>query len=244
MFWTQRLKDEQPSTGWELSYADLVTLLLAVFVLIASMSDVRHSSRFASISGSVRGALGFEAPEPARAVELRPSGPRTLVERLTVAGLDGGKIRRLAGDDLLNACDVVTETGGVLIRVPGPACFDKLSARLKPAGQTALSTLAGALAGGQSRIEIRGHSGDGPVPADVPFRDGTDLSYQRARAVAEALGQAGVDAGRLELTACGDNDPLAGGGPEAVPGANRRVEILVRAVRAARFVDIAEKEQH
>jgi chemotaxis protein MotB len=233
MFWVQRLKDEQPSSGWELPYADLVTLLLAVFVLIASMSELRPSARYASVSGSMRGALGFGAVEPASPVELRPSVPKTLAQRLRAVGLSGAAVKEI-DSDVLNACDVVEEADGVLIRVAGPACFDKLSARLKPAGESALTVLAGALAGGQARVEVRGHSGDGPVPADVHFRDGLDLSYQRARAVAEALSSAGVDAGRLEVIACGDNDPLAGGGPESVPGANRRVEIIVRAVKAAR----------
>ena len=94
-------------------------------------------------------------------------------------------------------------------------------------GEAAAHCLAGFLAGGRSEIEIRGHAGDGPFPPVVPFRDALDLSYARARAVADIFVRAGIAPERIRITACGDADPLSEG-PD-LEGANRRVEIVVHA---------------
>ena len=120
-----------------------------------------------------------------------------------------------------------------MIRVAGPASFGPFSARLRPPARRAIAQIAEFLIDGRARLEIRGHNGDGPVPSDVPFRDGLDLSYARARAVADALQAAGVSGDRLYVAAWGDNDPLVVGPGAASGGGNRRVEIILQAAAKA-----------
>jgi chemotaxis protein MotB len=229
MFWLRRLKqaDADPDAGWALSYGDLMSLLMAVFVMIAAMSELKVGPRFEQARGAVQSAFGF-APEPALP-DLGPVRPQTLAEKLRLAGFQPASTWADAREALAG-CDFVSEPDRLTIRIAGPSSFEAMSARLRTKGEAAAQCLAGFLAGGQLQIEIRGHAGDGPLPPAVPFRDPLDLSYARARAVADIFVRVGVAPERIRVTACGDTDPLIeGAGPE---GANRRVEIVVRATAA------------
>ena len=249
MFWLKRMKKaESRASSWVLPYGDLMSLLLAVFVMIAAMSELRAGARFDTVGAAVRSAFGFSPGGETEAGFGTADSQRrlSLIEQLEQAGLRraGTGRFRASDEDLLGPCDVVTEPDRLIIRVAGPVSFEAFSARLKPRARRVTAQIAEYLIGGQAWLEVRGHNGDGPVPPDVPFRDGLDLSYARARAVADELSSAGVSRDRLHITACGDNDPLAAGPGTVDKGANRRIEIIVHATEAASRVQaIAEKER-
>ena len=115
----------------------------------------------------------------------------------------------------------------------------------KPKAQQSVECLAVLLKEGVAQLEIRGHAGDGVIPEDAPYRDAFDLSYQRARSVADLLESNGVALGRIRTAACGDSEPLLMDTTRAeMTGVNRRVEIAVHAVPAITgIIDIAEKGQ-
>jgi chemotaxis protein MotB len=53
---------ERPATPeWFVTFADMMSLLLALFVMIASFSEVREEERFRAISDSLRGQFGRTA---------------------------------------------------------------------------------------------------------------------------------------------------------------------------------------
>lgn len=246
MFRLKRLNLDDGESSWVLPYGDLMSLLLVVFVMIAAMSELGAGPRFTTVSRAVQSAFGFVPDSSALGAPDGGFSRRlTLLERLEQAGLrsDGTPSAVAAAEVALACCDVVVEPDRVAIRIAGPASFEAFSASMKPAAIRAAERLAVFLAGGQAQLEIRGHNGDGPLPASVPFRDGMDLSYERARAVADVLIRAGVSRDRIRIGACDDSDPLAWGQPANVPdGANRRIEIIVHAVPAAHNKSIAEKE--
>ncbi len=249
MFWLRHVKRaEGDESSWALPYGDLMSLLLAVFVMIAAMSELRPGRRFGVVAAAVRDAFGFAAGGGASPGAGTAAWQRrlTLIERLEQAGLRraGAGPARGPDEDLLGPCDVITERDQVMIRVPGPIAFEQFSAQLKPEGRRVVARMAEYLIGGHARLEVRGHNSEQSVPEEVPFRDGLDLSYARARAVADELTAAGVSGDRLFITAWGDNDPLVAAAGTVAAGANRRIEIIVHAVAAApRVQAIAEKEQ-
>jgi len=247
MLWLKPLQGESDESSWALPYGDLMSLLLAVFVMIAAMSELRQGRRFCVVRSAVRSAFGFCSSE-GDWLSGYSSGERrlSLLERLEGAGLGPGAGVPAAVDEAFwEPCEVFTVGDGLLIRIAGSASFEAASARLKPSAEGLIARLAQYLAGGEARVEIRGHSGDGRLPEAAPFRDGLDLSYARARAVADALTRAGVPAERLYISAWGDGDPLVLGVSEvAGAGVNRRIEMIVHSVPGAGQVHkIAEKER-
>ncbi len=232
MFWLQRLKHEEQDAAWAISYGDMMSLLMAVFVMIAAMSELRPGGRFASVRDAVWGAFGF-SDVPHKAPSLGWTRPPSLPEQLARAGLlsPTGPPPPLE-DETLRCCDVTHEADRLVIRIAGAASFEKGSVSPSPQALAAIERLGVMLRSGQARIEVRGHNGDGPLAPTSFYRDGLDLSYQRARSVVDALIRAGVSGKRMCVSACGDQEPLVTPAPEgSAAAANRRIEIVVHAVR-------------
>ncbi len=225
MFWSHRLRGEDDASGWQLPYADLMSLLMAVFVMIAAMSELRGGKRFEAVAGGLRAALGFSgrAADP-----LVPAADREGVagrfERMRKAAL----LR--ASEDPLASCTLVCDGASVTVCIPGGESFPAGSTQLSRSGRMAVARIAECLADGSAAVEIRGHA-EGSEGVE---QDPLDLSYERARAVADALAAAGVVRGRLTLSAMGDRVPPK---DARQPGAGRRVEVIVHA--APRAVSLA-----
>jgi chemotaxis protein MotB len=247
MFWAGRLKQaEDTDSSWVLSYGDLVTLLLAVFVMIAAMSEVKPGA-FGKVTGGMRQAFGFAAmrPKPAQPQLRRPP---TLLERIEQAGFTRQSQVQLTGpdDEVLATCDVLLENADAILRIAGHACFARGSTTLELTAEKAVRRLSELLADGNNRIEVRGYAGDGEAASSGLTRDALDLSYARGRAAAAILMRHGVSRDRLYLTACGSSEIAtvaadarsnrsAGSQPsrDMPEGADRRIEIVVHAVLAA-----------
>jgi chemotaxis protein MotB len=239
MFWANRLKEEvDTESSWVLSYGDLMTLLVAVFVMIAAMGDLGSGERFRRVSGGVRRAFGFGEVATAGSVVAKPARrSMTLVERLESDGFARRSRVQLIGPDdkVLAPCDVMLSGDRLSIRVGGLVSFASHSSSLKPAGREALRRITGYLADGTNPIEVKGHAGDGPAADDAACRDRLDLSYARARSVVDVLADAGIRRDRLHVTAW--NEPPARpvatrdaddeASPDDGDGADRMIEIIV-----------------
>ncbi len=246
MFWVKRLWNEDEDAPWLVAYGDLMSLLLAVFVMIAAMSELRPGRHYAMVRDGVRTAFGFSSGGTDSNVLPGIPPPMTLLDRLERAGLRSMRGSAAGGDEdpALAPCDVLIEKDRVMIRVAGAACFEAFSAHLQPAGQQAIERIADFLADGQAGLEVRGHAGDGSWPDSAPFRDPLDLSYERARVVAAVLREKRVAGERLQITARGDHDPLVREPGPASGGVNRRVEIILYASPIKGSGEkIAEKER-
>jgi flagellar motor protein MotB len=211
MFWVKRLKTAEEDVHWSVPYGDLMSLLLAMLVMIATMSELKAGSRYHRMAGGVRAAFGF-SEKPTRAAAVATARPVTLIERLEqVARSDAGPARLDLGSDESTApCEVVREGDRLAMRVPADAAFEPFSGVPKPATDRLLGRLADFVAAGHGSVEVRAFADDGNMPAGAPFRDAWDLSYQRARAAAEVLTRRGVSRDRLCVIAMGNPKVLAG----------------------------------
>lgn len=86
---------------WFMTFADLVSLLLAFFVLLFAMKDL-DQSRFKEITSGFKGAFSSKQAVVARyAEEMRPSENEVKVRNKDVLGyLDGLLMSRLRGDPM------------------------------------------------------------------------------------------------------------------------------------------------
>ena len=129
------------------------------------------------------------------------------------------------------ACEIFRVTNvrdGLEVVVGGRITFDRFSATLKPEGRELIVKTAELLRGYNTKILIRGHATREPLPADSLYEDARDLSYARAKAIAQELEQHGVRRVRMLPVAVGDTEPLVRQAYTPDRRAlNRRVEILV-----------------
>ena len=227
----QKQAAQEGAPSWMVTYGDAMTLRLCFFVIIVSMSEVKKDQRFQQVMESLRrafggyqGSVGNSPVETvstntlvARLLELEvPEVMDKVVSDTDVEGIEGKKFR------------VTNVRDGLEVVVGGRITFERFSAVLMPEGKDLIGKTAERLRGYNTKILVRGHTTREPLPKDVLYSDFRDLSYARARAVADELVANGVREVRLTLGAVGANEPLVREAyTEERRALNRRVEILV-----------------
>lgn len=171
---------------WLLSYADLVTNLLAFMVVLVSM---------ASISFDTIDALPYVFNTRAR--------PGSSLKTLSA------DVLKLAEDQGLTGQVVVAmDTEGLAIQLEDRILFSSGVATLSTDGMNLVAKIAGLVRKlPERRVVVEGHTDD--VPISTPrFSSNWELSAARALEVRRTLAESGVLDRRLSITAYADTQPI------------------------------------
>jgi len=231
-----RKREQEESSGWELTLADMMTLLMTFFVVIVSISVV-DAERFQQVSAVLHEGLDkativalkekAEAPPPvAVQTEIRrrvKDDTRTLDEVMEDLEV------KLANE---SAVDLVRRGDAVAVDLKGSVLFALGTAELTPAAVYLLDKAAQALWGAPYDFVVEGHSDNLPIKTEK-FPSNWELSAARAASVVRFLIDRGFDPDRLSAVGLADTEPLApntdlyGNGIVENQIRNRRVVILV-----------------
>jgi chemotaxis protein MotB len=205
---------------WLLTYADLITLLLGLFVILYSISKV-DAGKYAEISSALNGVFG--APRG-----ILTGAPAMLGER--------GDEREQIANDLQQALNpdgeqipisVTTNERGVTVHIMEELLFASGNADLKAASLPAMDTLAGVLRRLKNDLRVEGHTDN--VPINTPqFPSNWHLSVARALNVAYYLIQRhGLTQERVSVVGYSEFRPLVPNDSPANKSRNRRVDIVI-----------------
>ncbi|WP_207456812.1 flagellar motor protein MotB [Azospirillum sp. SYSU D00513] len=209
-----------PKSLWLISLTDLISLMLAFFVLMYSMSEpltAEGSSGLAKVLMSARStalAPSSAAPEPKAAFNAQA------VEADGTIDLDylHALLRSQTGQDPeLSGLSVRREDDRLVIGLPGALMFDAPGGAFSDRGRRVLFLLGAAVGRIGNRIEVVGHA-EGEEGADG---HAWERSLTRAVAVAAALRETGY---RRDLVARSVMAAGTGMGASAGP----RVDVVVR----------------
>ena len=204
---------------WLLTYADLITLLMAFFIVMYAMSNV-DVGKYRALAYSLRTALVGNsfidlplqgmAPPPEPLEELGKEVARALAE----AGLEGqGAVFR-------------TERG-VVISLYGAVLFDLGKADIRPEAAAILDRVAAALARVPNYVSVEGSTDDLPINTAM-FPTNWELSVRRATTVVRYfIERHGLDPRRFLAVGYGEFQPMFPNDSEANRARNRRVDIVV-----------------
>jgi chemotaxis protein MotB len=181
-------RGEKQGVTWMLTFVDLVSLLLAFFVLLFSMTSP-DAPQWETFTASLRSAFSTESKIRAREAQM----PESIEAEDPGPGFDLGYLRRLlevamARDAILRDATITTKNGRLVLSMASDVFFRPGSATLQSSGESALFNLAVALSQIDNRIDIVGHTD--PRPFTSPsgeFRSNWDLSLARALSVADTL---------------------------------------------------------
>jgi chemotaxis protein MotB len=219
---------------WLITYADMITLLLAVFIVMYALSDtnLRKFNSFAQSMSSVFNTDVLSGTSQITVSEGQATTPDQGSKQAAM-GYVGSEAATLQATiknyaiakGIASGVDVVVVPNGVAIRISGDLLFQPGRATLAPEAAGLLSVFIENLQLGPDQvIRVEGNTDSTPVSGPL-FADNFELSAARALAVLHFLEEAGVDPSLLSLAGNGATKPL----PSIAPAdpANRRVEIYL-----------------
>ncbi len=213
--WTAEDHDD----NWLISYADLLSVIFAMVVLLfgrmlaeaaAVDADAMKASTVVPAQSSI--AAPHAAPESQREDRLA-----ALVEQ------------RFAG-----RIETRRRDRGIALAIPAVALFTSARADIEPAAMPLLTQLATTLREvGDAQIAVEGHTDDQPVLGGT-FDSNWSLAAARANAITRFLLEQGFAPGRLQSVSYADTRPIADNSTADGRAANRRVELQIELSTEAR----------
>ncbi|WP_110955937.1 flagellar motor protein MotB [Anaerosinus massiliensis] len=229
--------EEHISEAWLVPYADILTLLLALFIVLFAVSQtdqkkVDEMAQAFSAAFNTGGPSMFDkaGPSAGQTTDLSSTSAQTQAylaenEQLSQAKevLDQMIKEQNLGDELSTA---LTDEG-LSIRIKEKALFPSGSATLLAHSMELGKPIAALLASVPQKVIISGHTDNVPI-ANSTFPSNWDLSAQRSLNFMKfILTQGNLNPARFSTVGHGEFRPIASNDTEEGRAQNRRVEILI-----------------
>jgi chemotaxis protein MotB len=240
--------------AWAIPYGDLITLLLAFFVVMYAMSSVNEGkyrvlsdSLVAAFNGAPKTLEPIQVGEKqlgpgadlAVNVALQPiSGPpQRAIQPIAMAQRGQPQLDSLAGvadeveqamSDLIDRELVTVRRHGkwVEVEIRTDILFPSGVATLSPPAEQVLQQLAETLKPFPNSIRVEGHTDNRPINTPA-FPSNWELSAARAASVVHLFTRAGMDPARLAVIGLGENRPSQSNATAEGRNANRRVLLVI-----------------
>jgi chemotaxis protein MotB len=232
----KRKKDrvEAGAPLWMVTYGDMVTLLLTFFVMLLAMSEVKKDERFIDFMQAIKEAFGYVGGTQSMPTEFMQIPKNVQLAELLIVPPNPFDLSKSPDEGVRGKYTTVTYIRpGDRFAVGSPILFPPGSATLDEGELAKVAVQAEQLSGHSTLIEVRGHCSRLPVE-DGAYQDHTELSYQRARAVGQALVRSGIAPQRIMLVAAGTIQPV---NDRAYTSAERRQNDLVEILQIDQNVD-------
>jgi len=250
-------EDHVNHEAWAIPYGDLVTLLLALFVVmyaISSVNEGKYRAVSASLSAAFNGVPRTPIPVQIGEVPVQSQGaspdvavlpPPTPAESEALNTPDdsqgsGNAALEQISDQLSEALRDLIEAEVIVVRdTPYALEIEIQTDLLFPSGTAQLSAQARAILGRLGNelkqfanpVKVEGHTDNLPIRTHE-FPSNWELSSARAATVVHLLMQAGVAPGRMTVVGLAEYRPKADNATEAGRNRNRRVQLIIPGKRA------------
>lgn len=228
---------EKPSTSWQGTYGDMITLMLCFFVMLYNPSEV-DVTQLATITQSlqmnetesVSGGLSLSTgrlsdlgnninslPSVERGKSLEPAKKKA--------------VSLFVPDEKSNKITITSDERGLVITLLSDNFFEEGSAELNiNETRDTLLRLADFFKSPEvkdRRFRIEGHTDNTPVPSDSQFPSNWELSATRAVNVLHYLADYGVSENKFSVAGYADTRPKFSNDTPEGRAYNRRVDIII-----------------
>ncbi len=221
----QQHGEHDNSERWLLTYADLITLLLGLFVILYAMSKI-DAGKYAELVAALGGVFGGGKPSvlPGNIGMLEQPLPPLLSERARIE------------EELRKAMKIESEKGlvslthderGVTVHLQEELLFSSGSAELQQGSLNTLDALAAILKELPNDIRIEGHTDNLPINTPA-FPSNWHLSVARAVNTGfYLLTKHGLAPERISVVGYSEYRPLVPNTSTENRARNRRVDIVI-----------------
>jgi len=227
------------SERWLLTYADMITLLLALFIVMFAMSSL-DVKKYNTLAKSLSGAFHVTSGASAGVME---SSDSVLPVNGTQPILEGGnpeyqalkeimqlmreRITRENGVEASKGVSMAVTERGLVVSLANSTFFDPGEATLRQEAKGALRTIAGSLLFTKRAVMVEGHTDNAPI-STPNFPSNWELSTSRATTVVRTLiTDFHLSPKRLSAAGYGEYYPVATNKTPDGRAKNRRVDIVV-----------------
>ena len=224
----------QGAPRWMVTFADLMALLFALFVLLLSFSEI-DSDSFKRNAGPISEAFNVDSivqPPSSVSIALDKGSDEETDEEAYKREVARVKfvnhLEDMMADELSKKMVELEEGAGAMtIRFPSKSTFASGSSDLSKQILPALDRVSEILAEAKGLILVAGHTDDSPI-STARFHSNWDLSAARAASVVNRLiRNPQIDPRRLTAQGFAASRPLVANASPEGRAANRRVEISV-----------------
>ncbi|EMN5129337.1 OmpA family protein [Burkholderia contaminans] len=202
------------SGRWLISYADLITTLMVLFLALYVLQLAKYNAldaRYKTLARHAESAVSASAAATATVTPEQSPPWLALLDSLK----SNGRI------------SLVKAPHGVEIGIDAKILFNVGDARLLPDSSPVLNQIAQALSDhATGEILVEGHTDSVPI-ANAKYESNWELSSARAGSVVRYLTERSVAPHRLAAIGRADTQPLVAGDDAAARARNRRVTIFV-----------------
>ncbi|AMK12097.1 MAG: flagellar motor protein MotB [Pseudodesulfovibrio sp.] len=226
--------EEEESTEWLTTFADLSMLLLVFFVLLYSMSTLdneKFSETFSSVTKALQGkmekiATSRISQEEAGVLIDQAMMRRQIIESQRKVFAEVKTLQTKKGVEGLVSANF--EDGVITLRVPGDVMFASGQVDLSPKGVEVVNALKDFFIQHKDQnIKIIGYTDNVRPSSGSRFRDNWEISAMRAVNVLRELLNMGLESTRLTATGLAYLNPLYPNTSEEYRAKNRRVEFVL-----------------
>ncbi|WP_410843897.1 OmpA family protein, partial [Paraburkholderia sp.] len=226
-----------------LSYSDLVTTLMVLFLALYAIQLAKYHELEIKLLETARSVRNDKAPAAVAAHNVAGSSAGNSAGNLAgnlasnAAGSLANAAPQASRDELLSLLralrdkgqiNIDEQTGGVEIGINAKVLFRPGDAHLLPDSSGVLDQVAIALKDYSTHnILVEGHTDSTPI-SNAKYESNWELSSARAGAVVRFFVDRGIEPHRLAAIGRSDNIPLLIGDDATARAANRRVTILVQ----------------
>lgn len=231
--------EEHINESWLIPYADILTLLLALFIVLFASSNIdkeKYHSIMEAFKSELTGtkidskeagpSLTTPVKEPEAPSKVQEPDPALSKEEIELNQLMA-QLNEYIVDNHLETLITLTETKrGVEISLKDVILFDTGSADLKESSSKVLDAFVGLMNTVSNPISIEGHTDNVPIKT-AAFSSNWELSSARAVSVLHYFELKNIAKNRLQFVGYGEFQPLYPNDSIEHKQANRRVNIVI-----------------
>lgn len=198
---------------WVVSYADFVTMLLALFIVMFAILRI-DNQRLAEFNSKIKQKFSPEQIENVTKYQ---------------ANSNSENIEKMLNDNISqsNSVKLLRTDKGVVIRLNNKVLFDEGLADMKPSAQKTINEIVKVLTKIDNPVIIEGHTDSIPIK-NAKYPSNWELSTARATNIISYLVTKGkISPRRLSAVGYGEYMPIANNTTISGRMLNRRVDIIV-----------------
>ena len=223
-------EEQENHERWLLTYADLITLLLAFFIMMYTLSK-QDAQKYQEVSVYLKaiftgGTAILNHPSAQAAASAAVANPEALNEEIKKQ-LEEEIKSVMSLEDMKKNFSIFVDERGIVVRALDKAFFDEGKADLKPRAKDTINKIIPILKKVSREVRIEGHTDNVPISTH-DFKSNWELSVRRATEVVRYVIELGDFPPEL-ISAAGyaEYRPLMDNSTAEQRASNRRIEIII-----------------